>query len=73
MFRAPTFAVDGYRYHTSRRAFALDWQLEFELLLSGDVVLRLAHDEVVSAPARALDKIREVVRYRGATPHQEAP
>jgi len=40
--------------------------------LSGYVVLRLAHDEVVSAPARALDKIREVVRYRAATPHQEA-
>lgn len=65
--------VDGYRYHASREAFAIDRQRDFELLVSRYLVLRLAHDEVVRTPARALDKIRELVRYRAATIHQEAP
>jgi len=65
--------VDGYRYHASREAFTVDRQRDFELLVSGYLVLRLAHDEVLSNPDRALDKIREVVRYRAAKPSQEAP
>ncbi len=54
--------VDGYRFHTSRRAFAKDRQRDFELSVSGWRVLRLTHDEVMSDLASAIDKIRALLK-----------
>ena len=56
--------IDGHHYHSSRYAFAADRQRDYELLVSGYLVLRLAHDEVVSDPNLALEKIRDVVHFR---------
>jgi very-short-patch-repair endonuclease len=56
--------VDGYRYHGNRFAFSEDRHRDYELLLSGYLVLRLPHDEVIADVAIALEKIRDVVRFR---------
>jgi very-short-patch-repair endonuclease len=56
--------VDGYPDHANRVAFARDRQRDFELLLSGYAVLRLANDEVAEDLQRAVEKIRGVVRHQ---------
>ena len=56
--------VDGYRTHGNQYAFATDRQRDYELLVSGYLVLRLTHDEVIADPELAVDKIRDVVRFR---------
>jgi very-short-patch-repair endonuclease len=56
--------VDGYPDHANRAAFARDRQRDFELLLSGYVVLRLANDEVAQDLHRAVEKIRSIVRHQ---------
>jgi very-short-patch-repair endonuclease len=56
--------VDGYRYHSNRFAFSRDRQRDYELLISGYVVLRLPHDEVVNDVEITVEKIRDVVRFR---------
>lgn len=53
--------VDGYPDHGSRTAFARDRHRDYELLLSGYTVLRLANDEVARDLERTLGKIRAVV------------
>lgn len=56
--------VDGYRYHSNTFAFSRDRHRDYELLISGYIVLRLSHDEVVSDVEITVEKIRDVVRFR---------
>jgi very-short-patch-repair endonuclease len=56
--------LDGWETHGNRWSFASDRHRDYELALSGYVVLRLTNDEVLLDPALALDKIRDVVRLR---------
>jgi very-short-patch-repair endonuclease len=56
--------LDGYPDHTTRRAFTGDRQRDYELILSGYIVLRLANDEVKQDFGRAIEKIRDLVRLR---------
>lgn len=54
--------IDGFAYHASRRAFEQDRQRDWELLVSGYRVLRLAASEVLADPARSLEKLRALTR-----------
>lgn len=67
--------VDGYYYHSDEFSFKNDRKRDYELLISGWVVLRLPHDEVVTDPDLAVDKIRDVVAFRRslARPSPENP
>jgi very-short-patch-repair endonuclease len=56
--------IDGYHYHGDRDAFREDRNRDYELLISGYIVLRLTHDEVISDIEIAIEKIRDVVRFR---------
>jgi very-short-patch-repair endonuclease len=56
--------LDGYECHGSRSAFAGDRHRDYELMLSGYVVLRLANDEIAQDCEKALEKIRDLVRLR---------
>jgi len=56
--------VDGYSFHRDPIPFKTDRQRDYELLISGYVVLRLPHDEVMADVGEALEKIRTVVRFR---------
>ncbi|MEZ6121987.1 MAG: DUF559 domain-containing protein [Planctomycetaceae bacterium] len=56
--------VDGYYHHSSPLAFSRDRNRDYELLISGFVVLRLTHEEVMDDVALAIEKIRDVVRFR---------
>lgn len=56
--------VDGYHYHSNRYGFSQDRQRDYELLVSGYIVLRLPHDEVIDDVEVAVEKIRDVVRFR---------
>ena len=56
--------VDGYRHHGNSFAFVQDRHRDYELLISGYVVLRLPHDEVVNDVEIAVEKIRDVVKFR---------
>lgn len=56
--------VDGYRHHGNEFGFRRDRHRDYELLISGYVVLRLPHDEVVSDIEIAVEKIRDVVKFR---------
>jgi len=56
--------VDGYSYHSGPIPFRVDRQRDYELLISGYIVLRLPHDEVMNDVKAALKKIRAVVRFR---------
>jgi very-short-patch-repair endonuclease len=62
---------DGYPDHTTRRAFIGDRHRDYELALSGYIVLRLANDEVVQDFGRAIEKIRDLVRLRRLQMKQE--
>jgi very-short-patch-repair endonuclease len=56
--------LDGYPDHATRRAFIGDRHRDYELVLSGYTVLRLANDEIVQDFGRAIEKIRDFVRLR---------
>lgn len=58
--------IDGYHFHSKRPAFHADRQRDYELLISGYLVLRLSHDEVMQDVAKAVQKIRDVVYFRKA-------
>ncbi len=58
--------VDGYQWHASPTQFALDRRRDYELQLSGHLVLRLPHSEVLADLEGAVEKIRRMVRYRCA-------
>lgn len=59
--------VDGYEYHSNRLAFSLDRRRDYELLVSGYLVLRLPHDEVIDDVEVAIEKIRDLVLFRRST------
>jgi hypothetical protein len=63
--------VDGYTVHSSVVVFAADRQRDYELLVSGYLVLRLPHDEVMDNVGLALDKIRRVAALRQHLPSLE--
>jgi len=63
--------VDGYESHGNRRAFAQDRHRDYELILSGYTVLRLANDEIAQDCEKALQKIRDLVRLRRQTMTKE--
>jgi very-short-patch-repair endonuclease len=48
------------------RNYRGDRHRDYELLISGYVVLRLPHEQVLEDPAIAVEKIRDVVRFRRA-------
>jgi very-short-patch-repair endonuclease len=56
--------IDGYKYHGNRAAFSQDRHRDYELVISGYTVLRLPHDEVVGDVMLAVEKIRDIVRFR---------
>lgn len=56
--------IDGYPDHTTREAFRRDRARDYELLLSGYLVLRLTSEEVLADPHLSLDKLRDVVQFR---------
>lgn len=56
--------VDGYEFHSDRHAFSLDRRRDYELTVSGYLVLRLPHDEVIEDVGLAVEKIRDVVNFR---------
>ncbi len=62
--------VDGYGYHSSRSAFNADRHRDYELILSGYVVLRLPHDFVVQDVQLAVERIRELVHFRIQHPYK---
>ena len=63
--------IDGYGFHSSRAAFSSDRNRDYELIISGYLVLRLPHDEVMQDVAIAVEKIRDVVRFRrGESPQR---
>ena len=55
------------RDHGSRSSFARDRHRDYELMLSGYVVLRLANDEIAQDCEKALEKIRDLARLRRRT------
>lgn len=64
--------LDGYADHATRRAFVRDRQRDYELMLSGYTVLRLANDEILQDFEYAIEKIRDLVRLRRSQMKQEA-
>ncbi|QDS86219.1 hypothetical protein EC9_03790 [Rosistilla ulvae] len=56
--------VDGFRFHSTEEEFRKDRSRDYELLISGYLVLRLPHDEVIADPLLAIEKIRDVVNFR---------
>jgi very-short-patch-repair endonuclease len=56
--------IDGYRVHSSETAFARDRHRDYELVLSDYLVLRMPHDEVIANVGCAINKIRNLVRFR---------
>jgi very-short-patch-repair endonuclease len=65
--------IDGYRCHSSRFDFANDRQRDYELQLSGYLVLRLTHDSVMADVELAIDKVRDLVKLRLSQPPHSRP
>jgi very-short-patch-repair endonuclease len=64
--------LDGYGSHGNRSAFIYDRQRDYELALSGYVVLRLANDEIAQDFGKAIEKIRDLVRLRKTQIREES-
>lgn len=56
--------LDGYVDHGRRESFANDRHRDYELMHSGYAVLRLTNDEVLQDVAKAVDKIRDIVKLQ---------
>ena len=56
--------LDGYESHGSRSSFARDRHRDYELMLSGYVVLRIANEEIAQDCEKAVEKIRDLARLR---------
>ena len=54
--------LDGYADHGTRGAFMRDRQRDYELMLTGYTVLRLANDEIGQDIHKAVEKIRDMVQ-----------
>ena len=59
--------VDGYEFHSDRGTFSGDRRRDYELIISGYLVIRLPQDEVVEDVGLAVEKIRDVVLFRQAS------
>jgi very-short-patch-repair endonuclease len=55
--------LDGAE-HRARRAYRDDRHRDYELLCAGYAVVRIPNDEIVEDFARAVEKIRSIVRLR---------
>jgi len=64
--------VDGWG-HMMARNYRGDRHRDYELLISGYVVLRLPHEQVLEDPAIAVEKIRDVVHFRRRGRSEIAP
>lgn len=64
--------IDGYGYHSARAAFNADRQRDYELNLSGYLVLRLPHDLVLEDVELAAERMREFVAFRRNHPFMES-
>ena len=60
--------IDSYRAHSPRSEFASDRHRDYELQLSGFLVLRLTHNSVMTDIELAVDKIRDFVNLRTNSP-----
>ena len=56
--------IDGYRFHSDEAAFASDRHRDYELTLSGYLVFRLPHSEVMANVSGAVAKISDMVKFR---------
>jgi very-short-patch-repair endonuclease len=56
--------IDGWDTHGNRYSFAGDRHRDYELAISGYLILRLTNDEILEDVAKAVDKIRDVVKFR---------
>jgi very-short-patch-repair endonuclease len=56
--------IDGYRTHGNEFSFTEDRNRDYELLISGYLVLRITHDEVINDLEVVVEKVRDVVRFR---------
>jgi very-short-patch-repair endonuclease len=55
------FELDGYAFHSGRRAFARDRRKDIDLELAGFPVTRFTHDQVVYEPDDTLRRARRLV------------
>jgi very-short-patch-repair endonuclease len=60
--------IDSYRWHSSPTNFANDRHRDYELQLSGFLVLRLTHSSVMGDVELAVDKVRDLVKLRAGQP-----
>jgi very-short-patch-repair endonuclease len=65
--------IDGYRFHSSRSDFANYRHRDYELQLSGYLVLRLTHESVMADIELAIDKIRDMAKLRMDQPFPPRP
>jgi very-short-patch-repair endonuclease len=56
--------IDGYADHATRAAFRRDRQRDYELAISGYLVVRLTAEEVLMDVQLSLDKVRDAVNFR---------
>jgi very-short-patch-repair endonuclease len=63
--------IDGWGVHGNRAAFMYDRHRDYELIVSGYTVLRLANDEIAQDVEKAVEKIRDVARARRARARTE--
>lgn len=63
--------VDGYGCHSDQSAFNADRHRDYELLVSGYLVLRLPHEFVVEDTELAVERVRDVVNFRRQHPFVE--
>ena len=54
--------LDGYADHGTRGAFMRDRHRDYELMLTGYTVLRLANEEIAQDIHKAIEKIRDIVQ-----------
>jgi very-short-patch-repair endonuclease len=54
--------LDGYADHGTRGAFVRDRHRDYELMLTGYAVLRLANEEIAQDIQKAVEKIRDMVQ-----------
>jgi very-short-patch-repair endonuclease len=64
---------DGYADHGTPFAFERDRHRDYELMMTGYRVLRIANDEVHRDLEAAVSKIRDVVRYQRISMRMEKP
>lgn len=60
--------IDGFAHHSSRHAFERDRQRDWELMISGYRVLRLAASEVLADARYSLEKLRKLTRTLAGDP-----